>query len=90
MWGSAFAVDDPQNQFLADWYGITMGTSHQEPMARSTPNEFRLYGTGKWDYNSNADNINEYFLDGAKRAKDFETVFTVGMRGFGDCECPCR
>ncbi|KAF5375510.1 hypothetical protein D9615_009220 [Tricholomella constricta] len=84
MWGSAFAVDDDQNQFLADMYGVVMGTSHQEPMTRSTPNEFSLYGKGTWDYTTNADNINEYWLEGIKRAKPFESVITIGMRGFGD------
>ncbi|KAG6856193.1 hypothetical protein H0H87_006733 [Tephrocybe sp. NHM501043] len=84
MWGSAFAVDDVQNQYLADLYGIVMGTSHQEPMMRSTPNEFNLYGSGKWDYTTNADNIKDYWLKGTQRAKNFESVYTVGMRGFGD------
>ncbi|KAG6879211.1 hypothetical protein C0992_004353 [Termitomyces sp. T32_za158] len=85
MWSSAFAVDDTQNQYLADLYGIVMGTSHQEPMMRSTPNEFILYGQGAWDYTSNADNIKAFWLAGTQRAKNFESVYTVGMRGFGDC-----
>ncbi|KAG6864856.1 hypothetical protein C0991_006757 [Blastosporella zonata] len=84
MWGSAFAVDDTQNQYLADLYGIVMGTSHQEPMMRSTPNEFNLYGKGTWDYTTNADNIKAFWLAGTQRAKNFESVYTVGMRGFGD------
>ncbi|KAF8176262.1 hypothetical protein BJ912DRAFT_1024351 [Pholiota molesta] len=55
IWSSAFAVDDPQNQFLADAYGVVMGTV-----------------------------INNYWLQGTERAKPYESVFTVGMRGFGD------
>lgn len=97
---SAFGMDDPLNQFSADMYGIVMGTryapmqqnyyiilmsrSHQEPMMRSTPNEFSLVGEGPWDYVSNKDNIYNYWLDGARRAKPYESVFTLGMRGFGD------
>ncbi|KAG6872327.1 hypothetical protein C0995_010748 [Termitomyces sp. Mi166 len=84
MWSSAFAVDDTQNQYLADLYGIVMGTSHQEPMMRSTPNEFTLYGNGTWDYTTNAENIKAFWLAGTQRAKNFESVYTVGMRGFGD------
>ncbi|KAF8064309.1 hypothetical protein FPV67DRAFT_1672029 [Lyophyllum atratum] len=84
MWGSAFAVDDTQNQFLADMYGIVMGTSHQEPMMRSTPNEFNLFGKGAWDYVGNTQNIKDYWMAGAQRAKPFESVYTLGMRGFGD------
>ncbi|KAF8154169.1 hypothetical protein B0H34DRAFT_720746 [Crassisporium funariophilum] len=84
IWGSAFAIDDTQNQPLADYYGVVMGTSHQEPMMRSTPNEFTFFGKGPWDYTSNSANINQYWLEGAQRAKPFESVYTLGMRGFGD------
>ncbi|KAF8889120.1 hypothetical protein BD779DRAFT_1662212 [Infundibulicybe gibba] len=85
LWpGIAFAIDDSQNQPLADWYGIVMGTSHQEPMMRSTPIEFNLFGSGPWDYTTNAPEIMEYWLNGTERAKPFESVYTIGMRGFGD------
>ncbi|KAF8900162.1 hypothetical protein CPB84DRAFT_1847412 [Gymnopilus junonius] len=84
QWSSAFGTDDPQNQFLADYYGVAMGTSHEEPMMRSTPVEFSLFGQGAWDYTTNSANINEFWLVGTERAKPFESLFTVGMRGFGD------
>ncbi|EKM75377.1 hypothetical protein AGABI1DRAFT_132277 [Agaricus bisporus var. burnettii JB137-S8] len=84
MWGSAFALDDSANQFLADYYGIAMGTSHQEPMMRATPNEFTIVGKGSWDYTANKDEIYNYWLEGTKRAESYESVFTLGMRGFGD------
>lgn len=60
------------------------GCSHQEPMMRSSPIEFNLFETGPWDYNTNSEVIRQYFLEGAQRAKNFESVFTVGMRGAGD------
>ncbi|KAG9118302.1 hypothetical protein FRC07_007251, partial [Ceratobasidium sp. 392] len=37
MWSGMFYVDDKENAALADYYGIVMGTSHQEPMARASP-----------------------------------------------------
>jgi len=55
-------------------------------MLRSTPNEFSVLGLGKWDYTTNTDVINNYWLDGAKRARNFESIYTMGMRGFGDCQ----
>lgn len=55
-------------------------------MMRSTPNEFNLFGKGPWDYTTNAANIDAYWLAGTQRAKPFESVFTIGMRGFGDCK----
>jgi hypothetical protein len=85
LWGSAFALDDPLNQFLGDYYGVVMGTSHQEPMMRGTPNEYTELGIqGPWDFTTNAANIEQYWRGGAARAKPFESVFTMGMRGFGD------
>ncbi|KAF7369800.1 GH115-C domain-containing protein [Mycena venus] len=62
---SAFGLDDPQNQAVADFYGIVMGTSHQEPMV-------------------NAQNIYNFWVAGAMRAKPYENVWTIGMRGDGD------
>ncbi|KAG6853734.1 hypothetical protein C0991_001868 [Blastosporella zonata] len=58
--------------------------SHQEPMMRSTPNEFSYLGNGTWNYETNADNINAYWKGGIERAKPYESVVTIGMRGFGD------
>ncbi|KXN92532.1 hypothetical protein AN958_05387 [Leucoagaricus sp. SymC.cos] len=85
MWSSAFGMDDPQNQFFADMYGVVMGTSHQEPMMRSTPVEFSIEYPGvSWDYVANNETIKKYWLEGAQRAKNFESVYTMGMRGFGD------
>ncbi|KAI0946298.1 hypothetical protein AcV7_010311 [Taiwanofungus camphoratus] len=84
MWASAFGVDDSQNQPLADYYGIVMGTSHEEPMMRSIPVEWDLFGEGPWDYSVNAQNIYDFWVVGAERAKPYENMITVGMRGDGD------
>ena len=80
---SAFCVDDDQNQPLADWYGIVMGTSHEEPMMRSLPPEWTLFGTGPWDYAKNPKNVYDFWKAGAERARSYEGVFTMGMRGSG-------
>lgn len=81
---SAFAVDDHLNQVMADWYGIVMGTSHEEPMMRSIPVEWSLFGVGPWDYSTNAQFIYNFWVNSTIRAKPFENIFTVGMRGDGD------
>ncbi|TFY76148.1 hypothetical protein EWM64_g7865 [Hericium alpestre] len=39
QWSSAFNVDDPQNQFLADYYGIVMGTSYGNIRRFPVPSE---------------------------------------------------
>ncbi|KAI5776905.1 hypothetical protein EDC01DRAFT_761674 [Geopyxis carbonaria] len=83
MWDSMFGVDDLLNQKLADEYGIVMSTSHTEPLQMSTK-EWNEHGEGNWDYTSNSDAIKSYWEKGIERAKDYEGVWTVGMRGNGD------
>ncbi|KIY44327.1 hypothetical protein FISHEDRAFT_51503 [Fistulina hepatica ATCC 64428] len=84
MWSAAFAVDDRLNQPLANYYGVVMGTSHQEPMMRAIPNEWDLFGIGPWNYSTNSENIYDFWVYGTRRAKPYESVYTIGMRGDGD------
>ncbi|MBN2426579.1 MAG: glycosyl hydrolase 115 family protein [Calditrichaceae bacterium] len=83
MWNNAFADDDPQNMILADEYGIVMSTSHHEPMMRADK-EWNRYGVGPWEYSTNAENIYNFWVEGAERYKNYECVFTLGMRGQED------
>ncbi|EPQ26207.1 uncharacterized protein PFL1_06142 [Pseudozyma flocculosa PF-1] len=71
------------NLMLANNMGIVMGTSHQEPMARNTP-EWTTWGAGQWDFDVNADNLTDFWRYGAQRSDGLDTVYTVGMRGNGD------
>lgn len=83
MWNSMFALNDDQNQYWADYYGVVMLTSHTEPMQRAT-NEWLVDGHGEWDYDTNKDNITEFWRAGVERGKPYEGVWTEGMRGFAD------
>jgi hypothetical protein len=83
MWGRMFYADDPQNAVLADEYGIVMGTSHHEPLTRAHA-EWAKSGKGKWDFNTNSENLISFWKDGMKRMGNTETIVTVGMRGDGD------
>lgn len=83
MWNNAFADDDPQNMILADEYGIVMSTSHHEPMMRADK-EWNRHGKGPWEYSTNPDNLYQFWEAGARRNKDYESVFTLGMRGQED------
>jgi hypothetical protein len=87
MWDSMFNVDDTKNPSLADSYGVVMGTSHTEPLMRSTKEQSK-YMTGSWDWSSNKQNVIKFLTDGAKRAKPYESLFTMGMRGSGDTASP--
>ncbi|KAL6245010.1 hypothetical protein RBB50_007785 [Rhinocladiella similis] len=87
QWGSMFNVDDPLNPAMADEYGIVMGTSHTEPMMRAT-NEQSLFMNGTWSWSTNRANVTEFMRQGAVRAKPYESLYTMGMRGLGDVASP--
>jgi hypothetical protein len=84
MWGSAFYDDDPENGPLANKMGIVMGTSHHEPMALAQQDWKRRQGHGKWSFTSNHDEMIDFWRGGVQRAKNWETMYTIGMRGDGD------
>ncbi|KAF2193089.1 glycoside hydrolase family 115 protein [Zopfia rhizophila CBS 207.26] len=83
MWDSKFYVDDSKNGPLADEMGIVMGTSHTEPLARADKEKVKL-----WDWKSNQNGLKKYMQDGITRAKNWETLWTMGMRGDGDNSSP--
>lgn len=87
MWGKSFYVDDPKSGPLADEYGVIMGTSHHEPMARSET-EQKKFLEGDWDWSKNEAGVVKFFQDGIDRAKDWDTMWTMGMRGKGDAASP--
>jgi len=83
MWGKAYYDDDPDNTALAREYGIVVGTSHHEPLGRAHI-EWDRYGEGPWDFNTNEENLKEFWRGGMERMKDNEVLVTIGMRGDGD------
>ena len=87
MWGNAFYDDDSLNIKIADDYGIVIGTSHHEPLLRAH-DEWRRYGSGKWNYDSNEVKLKAFWKEGMQRAKGTETIVSVGMRGDGDMPIP--
>ncbi|KAF2204085.1 hypothetical protein GQ43DRAFT_388675 [Delitschia confertaspora ATCC 74209] len=83
MWSAKFYVDDTKSGPLADEYGIVMGTSHTEPLARADKEKVK-----PWDWKSNQSGLKKYMQDGISRAKNWETLWTMGMRGDGDTSSP--
>ncbi|KIW01733.1 hypothetical protein, variant [Verruconis gallopava] len=82
--GRSFFVDDPDNQALADRYGIVVGTSHHEPMQRAMNEWSTTQPEGTWNWKTNRKKITNYFKEGVKRAVPYESMLTMGMRGEGD------
>lgn len=83
MWGRAFYDDDSLNPKLADEYGIVISTSHHEPMMRAHV-EWERYGSGKWNYAANEENLRGFWKKGIERMNGYESVITLAMRGDGD------
>lgn len=83
MWGNAFYADDPENARLANDFGIVIGTSHHEPLMRAH-DEWRRFGKGAWNYNTNTQNLQAFWKDGISRMGNYESIVTIGMRGDGD------
>ena len=83
MWNNSFNVDDTLNPKTADEYGIVMGTSHHEPLMRAH-REWKYFGSGKWNYETNEENLKKFWREGIERMGSFESIVTIGMRGDGD------
>ena len=84
MWQPrAFSDDDPLNPKLADEYGIVIGTTHHEPLMRAHA-EWDTYGEGPWDYSKNDEKLREFWRGAVERAKPYESIYSLGMRGDGD------
>ncbi|MFT3829722.1 MAG: glycosyl hydrolase 115 family protein [Opitutaceae bacterium] len=83
MWNNAFNEDDPESPRLADDYGVVMGTSHHEPMLRAQQ-EWARHGSGPWDYAKNGKVLREFWADGVRRNRGYESIVTLAMRGDGD------
>ncbi|HVG55183.1 MAG TPA: glycosyl hydrolase 115 family protein [Vicinamibacterales bacterium] len=86
MWNNAFAEDDPANPRLADEYGIVMGTSHQEPMGRAQREwDWHLQQEhGNWNYARHPEALDRFWREGVRARKDYEAVYTIGLRGQND------
>jgi hypothetical protein len=94
MWNNRFNEDDPENARLADEYGVVMGTSHQEPMLRAQKewDWGANYGraVGNWNYSVAAQQpvLQQFWREGVRRNKDFESIFTMGLRAENDSGAP--
>jgi len=86
MWNNAFNEDDTNNPVLADEYGVVMGNSHQEPMLRAQKEWDRRYlkTLGTWNYVKETDVLENFWREGIRRNKNYESIVTIGLRGAND------
>ncbi|MBN2805549.1 MAG: glycosyl hydrolase 115 family protein [Prolixibacteraceae bacterium] len=83
MWWASFNTDDPQNPILADEMGIVLGSSHHEPMNKAHA-EWKANRKGEWNYETNAEVLQQFWREGIERMGNTEVIINMGMRGDGD------
>ena len=74
----------PGNKEMADKYGIFIGTSHCEPMMRNTNAEWKLAGTGIYDYVNNRENVLKFWEERTAELAGSDNIYTLGIRGVHD------
>lgn len=74
----------PENKQVADDYGIVVGTSHAEPMLSNINGEWDKDAMGQYRYDTNAGAVKQFFSHRIRETKDFESIYTVAMRGEHD------
>ena len=72
------------NREMAEKYGIYMGASHCEPMARNTNGEWRVSGEGDYDYVNNSESVKRFWRERVEEVAETPVIYTLGMRGVHD------
>lgn len=74
----------PGNREMADKFGIYIGTSHCEPMLRNTNAEWKIAGTGIYDFVNNRSNVLKFWEERTRQLAGSENIYTLGIRGVHD------
>ncbi len=74
----------PANKEVADAYGIIVGSSHAEPMLRNNVDEWDTKTMGDFNYMTNQKTVFRYWEQRAEESKNYENIYTIGMRGIHD------
>ena len=72
------------NKEMADSFGIVVGTSHCEPLLRNNVAEWDVKQRGTYNYITNRDRVQQYWIERLQQVKGSEELFTLGMRGIHD------
>jgi hypothetical protein len=72
------------NPQRADDYGIVVGSSHAEPMLRNNVGEWNAKANGPFNFFTNRDALLRYWQQRAEESKNFDAIYTLGLRGVHD------
>jgi hypothetical protein len=65
-------------------HAIVVGTSHAEPMMRNNVREWDEAKFGPFNFFTNKDALTRYWRTRAREVRQFESIYTVGLRGKHD------
>lgn len=74
----------PGAKEAADSCGIVIGTSHCEPLMRNNVGEWDVNSRGPYNYMTNRDAVQSYWIERLQEAGRYENIYTMGMRGIHD------
>jgi hypothetical protein len=72
------------NPEMARDYAIVVGTSHAEPMMRNNVREWRPQQDGAFNFFTNRDKMLDYWQRRVDAVKDYENIYSLGVRGIHD------
>ena len=72
------------NKEMADSCGILIGTSHCEPLLRNNVAEWDVKKRGPYNYITNREQVQQYWMERLQQVRGSEELFTIGMRGIHD------
>ena len=76
----------PENQQVADKWGIMITTSHCEPLLfnNAAPSEWNKQRDGEWNYETNSQTILKKLDNRIRETAQYDNIYTMGMRGLHD------
>lgn len=72
------------NKEMADSCGITLGSSHCEPLLRNNVGEWDKKKHGDYNFITNRKEVERYWVKRLEEMKGKDALFTIGMRGIHD------
>jgi len=72
------------NREVVQRYGISIGTSHCEPMACNAAGEWEVRGKGEYDFINNREAVLRFWQQRLDSVAQQPIIYTLGMRGVHD------
>ena len=84
LWPSFGFNRVPENYEMLKEYAVVQGSSHIEMMLRDNQNEWVEATMGPYNWFTNKDRILDYWRKAVEQFRDYENIYTLGLRGIDD------